>query len=206
MPRICRRRGNRRRKLPTACSGRNTWGPTGLILDYAGEIPSPKDIEDGVPNFLSWWSPIENGAKFTGLYIAAACRRAEDTGNESDIAKARKLAKGLMLCASVSDVKGFVARGVGTDGKSHYPFGSEDQTVPWLYGMYSYYKSRIPSEAERAEIRKKPKYAKPSTQLMELPVRREVRRGFAREHIGLPLPPNPVLSVLFARGIPRDRR
>lgn len=94
-------------------------GPDGLILDYAGEIPSPKDIEDGVPNFLSWWSPIENGAKFTGLYIAAACRRAEDTGNESDIAKARKLAKGLMLCASVSDVKGFVARGVGTDGKSH---------------------------------------------------------------------------------------
>lgn len=130
-------------------------GPDGLILDYSGEIPSPKDIEDGVPNFLSWWSPIENGAKFTGLYIAAACRRAEDTGNESDIAKARKLAKGLMLCASVSDVKGFVARGVGTDGKSHYPFGSEDQTVPWLYGMYSYYKSRIPSEAERAEIRKK---------------------------------------------------
>lgn len=139
-------------------------GPDGLILDYSGEIPSPKDIEDGVPNFLSWWSPIENGAKFTGLYIAAACRRAEDTGNESDIAKARKLAKGLMLCASVSDVKGFVARGVGTDGKSHYPFGSEDQTVPWLYGMYSYYKSRIPSEAERAEIRKNfPKYAKPST-------------------------------------------
>ena len=154
MPRICRRRGNCRRKRPPPALG-EICGARRLILDYAGEIPSPKDIEDGVPNFLSWWSPIENGAKFTGLYIAAACRRAEDTGNESDIAKARKLAKGLMLCASVSDVKGFVARGVGTDGKSHYPFGSEDQTVPWLYGMYSYYKSRIPSEAERAEIRKK---------------------------------------------------
>ncbi len=129
--------------------------PGGLILDYSGEIPTPEDIENGVPNYLSWWSPIENGAKFTGLYIAAACRRAEETGNESDIAKARKLAKGLMLCASVSDTKGFVARGVGTDGKSHYPLGSEDQTVPWLYGMYSYYKSSVPSEAERAEIREK---------------------------------------------------
>lgn len=29
-------------------------GPDGLILDYSGEIPSPKDIDDGVPNFLSW--------------------------------------------------------------------------------------------------------------------------------------------------------
>lgn len=152
--------------LPAADSGsaaeaahRILWekyvGPDGLILDYVGEIPTPKDIEDGVPNYLSWWSPIENGAKFTGLYLAAACRRAEETGRKSDIQKAKKLAKGLMLCASVSDVRGFVARGVGTDGKSHYPFGSEDQTVPWLYGMYSYYKSPIPSESERAEIRKK---------------------------------------------------
>ncbi|MEN9944674.1 MAG: hypothetical protein RLY18_632, partial [Pseudomonadota bacterium] len=51
-----------------------------------------------------------------------------------------------------SDVKGFVGRGVSTDGKSHYPMGSNDQTLPWFLGLWRYWQSGIATEAEKAKI------------------------------------------------------
>lgn len=81
-------------------------GNDGIVLDYVGELPNAKDVEDGNPNYLSWWTPIENGAKFTGLYLAAMCRRAEISKSGEDKKKAEKLFSGLMKCASCSDVSG----------------------------------------------------------------------------------------------------
>ena len=127
----------------------------GFVLDYKGDFPSPQDCLDGRPNYLNWWGPTENAAKFTGLYLASVCQRHMLIPNESDAEKARRLAKGLMLCASVSDVKGFISRGVSSDGRTHYPIGSEDQTLPWIYGMYMYLKSDIPNAAEKGEVKAK---------------------------------------------------
>ncbi len=124
----------------------------GVILDYVGEIPTPEDCALGRPNAIGWWSPIENGPMFTGLYLPAACERARRSGAASDKEQARRLAQGLLTCASVSDVPGFIARGLGTDGKCHYPLGSDDQTHPWFYGLHAYYTSGLPSEAERRQI------------------------------------------------------
>ena len=89
---------------------------------------------------------------FTGLYLPAACERARRSGDPADKANARRLAQGLLKCASVSDVPGFIARGMGTDGKCHYPLGSDDQTHPWFYGLHAYCMSGIPSDAERKQI------------------------------------------------------
>lgn len=127
-------------------------GEDGLIHDFVGEIPTPEDCVLGRPNAIGWWSPIENGPMFTGTYLAAICERARRSGDDKDKMKARTLVKGLLKTASVSDVTGFVVRGFATDGKSHYPLGSQDQTHPWFYGLYAYVKSGIPSEAERAEV------------------------------------------------------
>lgn len=69
-----------------------------------------------------------------------------------DAEKARRLAHGLLLCASVSDVPSFIARGVGTDGRCHYPTGSDDQTHPWYLGLHAYLNSGIPEAAEQAKI------------------------------------------------------
>ena len=124
----------------------------GGILDFVGEIPTPEDCAVGKPNAIGWWSPIEDGPMFTGLYLPAACERARRSGTEEDKAKARRLAQGLIKCASVSDVLGFIARGMGTDGKSHYPLGSDDQTHPWFYGLHAYCMSGIPSDQERRQI------------------------------------------------------
>jgi hypothetical protein len=124
----------------------------GVILDYVGEIPTPEDCALGKPNAIGWWSPIENGPMFTGLYLPAACERAHRSGDPADKANAGRLAQGLLKCASVSDVPGFIARGMGTDGQCHYPLGSDDQTHPWFYGLHAHVMSGIPSEDERKQI------------------------------------------------------
>lgn len=124
----------------------------GLIHDYVGELPTPEDCSLGRPNAIGWWSPIEDGPMFTGIYLAAACERARRTGAAQDRDSARKLAAGLIKCASVSDVPGMIVRGIGSDGRCHYPLGSDDQTHPWFYGLHAYFKSTIPSPAEREKI------------------------------------------------------
>jgi hypothetical protein len=86
---------------------------------------------------------------FTGLYLPAACERARRSGSAEDVANARGLVEGLLLAASVSDVPGFIARGVGTDGRCHYPMGSCDQTHPWFYGLHAYLASGLATSEGR---------------------------------------------------------
>jgi len=131
--------------------------PQGLLLDYTlgGDpslLPRADEAAAGKPNAISWWTPMENGAFFTGLYIDGIVRRFEMTKSDEDRTKASKLARGLMLCASVGTTPGFVARGVLADGKSHYGIGSDDQTAPWFYGLSRYVRSGIPDEAEKKQI------------------------------------------------------
>ena len=122
----------------------------GIVRDYVGELPTPEDCRLGRPNAIGWWSPIENGPMFTGMYLNAMVERARRTGSAEDKEKARKLSRGLLKCASVSDVPGFVARGVGSDGKCHYPLSSDDQMHPWFLGLHAYLRSDIPTADERA--------------------------------------------------------
>ena len=124
----------------------------GIILDFVGDLPTPEDCELGKPNAIGWWSPIEDGPMFTGLYLPAACERARRSGKAADQEKARRLAAGLIKCASTSEVKGFIVRGLGSDGQCHYPLGSDDQTHPWFYGLHAYCRSGIPSKEERQQV------------------------------------------------------
>lgn len=124
----------------------------GVIQDHVAELPTPEDCRLGKPNVIGWWSPIEDGPMFTGLYLPAACERARRSGAEADKTKASRLAQGLLKCASVSDVPGMIVRGMGTDGRCHYPLGSDDQTHPWFYGLHAYVTSGLASEVERAQI------------------------------------------------------
>ena len=121
----------------------------GIVRDYVGELPTPEDCRLGKPNAIGWWSPIENGPMFTGMYLNAMVERARRSGAAADRELARKLSLGLLKCASVSDVPGFIARGVGSDGKCHYPLSSDDQMHPWFLGMHAYLRSDIPTPAER---------------------------------------------------------
>lgn len=129
----------------------------GLILDYAGLdgavlIPTPEECLAGKPNALAWWTPIENGAFFNGLYVEAMLRRFDLTGAAQDQARVRLLVKGLLKLSDVAETPGFIARGLATDGKTHHAVGSDDQTAPWFYGLWRYLQSDLPDATERAAI------------------------------------------------------
>ena len=131
--------------------------PQHLLLDYTNldgtvEIPTAEECLMGKPNALSWWTPIENGPFFGGLYIDGILRRWKLTGSDEDREKARALMEGLMLCASVGNAPGFVARAVLEDKTSHYAIGSDDQTGPWIYGLWRYVKSGAATEEEKKRI------------------------------------------------------
>lgn len=129
----------------------------GVMIDFAGldgavNYPTPEECREGKPNALGWWSAIENGAMFNGLYMDGAVNRWRHTKSDADAEKARRLMEGLLFLNSISDVKGFVGRGVSTDGKSHYAMGSNDQTMPWYYGLWRYLASGPATKEERERI------------------------------------------------------
>lgn len=136
---------------------RFVYRPFGILLDFAGldgeiSIPTPEECKEGKINAMSWWTPIENGAFFNGLYLSGLCDAWKLTGDEEKKREAHVLSKGLILLAEVGETPGFIARGVSFDGKSHYRIGSDDQTAPWFYGLWKYARSGIPADNEKAEI------------------------------------------------------
>jgi len=132
----------------------------GVMLDFTDldgsvDLPTPEECRAGKPNALGWWSPIENGAMFTGSYLEMMVNRWEHTRDDADAAKARRLMKGLFLLNSISDVPGFVGRGVSTDGRSHFAMGSDDQTFPWFLGLWRFHQSDLATDEERNRIRQR---------------------------------------------------
>lgn len=141
---------------------RNLWtrfmSPDFIIYDYVGLngevlLPTPEECRMNQPNGLAWWTPIEDGAFFTGIYLTGECdrylsRRGPATGEEI-----RKLVSGLYKLQDVGTTPGFIARGVADDGRSHYPASSNDQNIPWILGLWRYLATDIPTAAERTECR-----------------------------------------------------
>jgi len=129
----------------------------GIMVDFTAldgwvNLPTPDECRDGKPNALGWYQTIENGAMFTGLYMDAAVNRWRAARSTANAEKARRLMEGLLLLASISEVPGFVGRGVSTDGTSHFAMGSEDQMLPWFYGLWRYLESGLATASERERI------------------------------------------------------
>lgn len=131
----------------------------GILVDFCDlegkvNLPTPEECRAGKPNALGWFQPIENGAMFNGLYLDASVNRWRATQSDEDASKVRRLVEGLLLLNSISEVKGFIGRGVSTDGRSHFPMGSDDQTGPWFIGLWRFYDSGLATEEEKDRIRK----------------------------------------------------
>jgi hypothetical protein len=128
-----------------------------VMLDYCdldGKIvrPTPQDCREHKPSALSWGVPVEDGPMFNGLYLDAMVNRWKLTRNEADRVKARRLLDGLLFLSSLGNTPGFIARGVATDGRTTYPMGSNDQTTPWLYGLWRYVREGLAEPAERGRL------------------------------------------------------
>lgn len=127
------------------------------LLHYAGLdgeviLPTPEECGACMPNGMSWSLPIEDGPFFGGIYLHGLCRRWAVRRDDEAADKARRIASGLMKLAEIGNTPGFIARGLGADGRAHYPASSEDQAFPWFYGLWRYARSGIAGEDERRAI------------------------------------------------------
>lgn len=127
-----------------------------LILDYVGlkgEIvrPTAEDCREMKPSALSWGVPNEDGPMFNGLYLDAMCSRWLITKDDETRAKARRLIDGIIKVSTIGKTPGFIARGIATDGKTTYTMGSNDQTTPWLYGIWRYVTDGLPKDTDERE-------------------------------------------------------
>lgn len=132
--------------------------PYGHVLDYADTdgntcIPTKEECQNAMPNPLGWWTPVENGAFFTGLYVRALIAKYNKDKNQQTAEEIETLIRGLYLLQDVGNVEGFIARGVADDGKAHYPFSSDDQFTPWVLGLYSYYNCELCHDKEAVKER-----------------------------------------------------
>ncbi|GIW91507.1 MAG: hypothetical protein KatS3mg109_1939 [Pirellulaceae bacterium] len=131
--------------------------PDGWLFKYTDAtgrvfVPTPQECAENKPNALGYFTPIEDGAFYTGLYLEGLCNRWHAIRAPEDGEKARKVARGLLKLAAVGQHPAFVARGLATDGRAHYKASSSDQTFPWFYGLWCYATSGIPSAEERQQV------------------------------------------------------
>ncbi len=132
--------------------------PYGHVLDYTDKdgnvyFPTSEECVKSMPNPFGRWTPITNGAMFTGLYAYALIEKYNKYKDKKTAEDIEILINGLFLLQDVGNVEGFIARGVADDGKSHYPFSSEDQFVPWVMALYEYYKCDLCNNKENIKNR-----------------------------------------------------
>ncbi len=131
--------------------------PDGVLYDYAGLkgeilLPTSEECAAGKPNALGWWTPIENGGFFTGLYLVGLCDEYDSAPSDALRAAARRSARGLAKLQDIDPAPGFIARGIGADGKGCYAASSNDQNFPWFLGLWRYLQTDIPTPEERREF------------------------------------------------------
>ena len=117
--------------------------PYGHIIDYVGNngetvYPTPEQCRCAIPNGMGWWTPIENGAFFTGLYAYTLIKSYDASPTDRLYREIEVLIRGLYLLQDVAQCDGFIARGVAEDGVSHYPISSDDQLIPWVLALWAY--------------------------------------------------------------------
>jgi hypothetical protein len=110
--------------------------PHGTLYDYTAldskvELPTATECSESKPNALGWWTPIENGAFFGGLYLDALCNRWKALQTDEAAREARVIAGGLMKLGEAGATPGFVARGFADDGRTHWLASSSDRKFFW---------------------------------------------------------------------------
>ncbi|UKI30877.1 MAG: hypothetical protein L6W00_23855 [Lentisphaeria bacterium] len=91
-------------------------GKDNIMYDYTGlkgevVLPTPEECAADLPNALGWWTPIENGGFFNGMYLVAQCDRYERNKTPENREKVRRLVAGLYKLQDVGSTPGFIARG-----------------------------------------------------------------------------------------------
>lgn len=137
---------------------------TNLFYDYLssyepgaelGHLPTAAEVQRLYPSLGGQGSGMEDsmilaGVVLSGLVDMHCVTRAEHLPDD-----ARKVFKGIELCATAHGSPGFLARSVCLeDGKSTFVSTSRDQYTHAIHGMWKYYHSGLCDERTKGEVRK----------------------------------------------------
>lgn len=123
-------------------------GEAGLI----GSLPTPQEIKACQPCATGWSSGMEDSVLNGGPMLLAAVFRWEVTKDEEARRDGLKIFHGLVRCAEVSGIEGFVARSVSpVDGKSFFPNSSRDQYTLFVCAMWRFSRSEMAGDAQAPE-------------------------------------------------------
>lgn len=134
-----------------------------LIYDYVGSfdshrfdfLPLPEEIRHGFPNNKGYSTGMEDSMINAGIAMNLCLLRAQRFPAQADECEsfARRLLKGMDLCATVHGREGYIVRSVShRDGKSCYPCSSRDQMTFWVWGLWQYCRSSFATASERRRI------------------------------------------------------
>jgi len=115
-------------------------------------LPYPEEIARQLPNPCGWGTGMEDSMLNAGSVMEILRLKAESGAGLAPLKSfASKIFRGMISCATVHGKKGFVARSVShRDGKSCYINSSRDQFTLFVYGVWRYLRSELPSEEEKA--------------------------------------------------------
>ncbi len=135
---------------------------TGLIYDFLIDegnawhhLPLPEDIKRSCPNPCGWGTGMEDCVLNGGSVIDALVAEYKVSGDPSVKRLADNIFRGLMLCGTVSEDRGFIARGVSpVDKKSYYINSSRDQYTHWVYAAVRFFDSPLCDDAQKEDIKR----------------------------------------------------
>ncbi|MFA6568522.1 MAG: hypothetical protein WCS96_09945 [Victivallales bacterium] len=130
---------------------------TSMIYDYNDasrreNLPTPEEVNMEIPNPAGWMCGFEDCCLNGSMYLAGLIEEYNMTGSDRVRERARKISGGLIHLANVSKTRGFLARGVLPDRKTHYPNSSVDQYTMWMYAMWRYFFSGVASGEDKRKI------------------------------------------------------
>lgn len=96
---------------------------------------------------------VEDSSLCGGMYLDAMVLRHGATGEPDDADKACRIFQGLLANTRVSGEPGYILRGFWPNADDWLGDPSVDQYTGLLFGMWRYYRSRIPTDPERRALR-----------------------------------------------------
>ena len=134
------------KKVEEAWDGVFKWNyepKTSVLLEKpVEELPTPEMIANEKPNMCGWGTGMEDGLLSGGPMLLAALARWDASAGKDTKAEtaAKQMFRGLVNCAEISGVPGFLARAIHPgDMKSFYPCSSRDQYTLFVYSFWRAY-------------------------------------------------------------------
>ena len=144
--------------------GKLYYPETSLFYDYltdhptdplCGYLPTPEEIAIEFPNPCGWGTGMEDSMINAGSVMVLVTNRWLATGDNAMSEYIDKILKGIDLCTTVPENRGFLARSVSPfDKKSYYKNSSRDQYTHVVYGLWYFLHSKLGNEQQNALCRK----------------------------------------------------